>query len=96
MPLVFARGLIGLGVAAALSAGFKALALSFPKRRLALANECMIMLGALGAVAATLPAELLVEWIGWRALFQFLAAVCAGCALTVFFVVPEAKSGRSS
>src|ERR1700730_16835662 len=38
VPLVFARALIGLGVAGALTAGFKALALWFPKRHLALAN----------------------------------------------------------
>ena len=57
VPLVFARGLIGPGVAAALTAGFKALALWFPKQRLALANGCMVMLGALGAVSATAPAE---------------------------------------
>jgi MFS family permease len=95
VPLVFARALIGVGVAAALTAGFKALALWFPKQRLALANGCVIMLGALGAVAATAPAELLVEWLGWRGLFELLATVCAGCALIIFFVVPEAKPARS-
>ena len=46
--LVLARVLIGLGVAAALPAGFKALVLWFPNERLPMANGCMIMLGALG------------------------------------------------
>src|SRR6202011_124256 len=91
VPLVLARALIGLGVSAALSSGFKALVLWFPKQRLALVNGCMIMLGALGAVTATAPAELLVGWMGWRGLFELLAAVAAGCALIVFFVVPDAE-----
>jgi hypothetical protein len=29
-----------------------------------------MMLGALGAVTATLPADLLLDWIGWRELFN--------------------------
>src|SRR6202011_955109 len=52
-PLVLARALVGLGVSAALTSGFKALVLWFPKQRLALVNGCMVMLGALGAVTAT-------------------------------------------
>ena len=51
----------------------------------------MIMLGALGAVTATAPAELLVASIGWRGLFELLAAVSAACALIVFFLVPDAE-----
>src|SRR6202047_3439092 len=80
VPLVFARGLIGLGVAAALTTGLKALALWFPKQRLALANGCMVMLGALGAVTATAPAELLLHWTGWRGMFVLLAAATAASA----------------
>ena len=53
VSLVLARALIGLGVSAALTSGFKALVLWFPKQRLALVNGCMVMLGALGAVTAT-------------------------------------------
>jgi MFS family permease len=54
--LLLGRALIGLGVAAALMAGLKALALWVPKERLALANGVYVMLGALGAVTATAPA----------------------------------------
>ena len=57
LTLVLARVLIGLGVAAALMAGLKAIILWFPKERVALANGYMIMMGALGAVTATAPAE---------------------------------------
>ena len=88
--LLAGRALIGLGVAAALTAGLKALVLWFPKDRLPLLNGLMVMLGALGAVTATSPAELLLAWMGWRELFGLFAAVTAGCAVMVYLVVPEA------
>jgi MFS family permease len=50
----------------------------------------MVMLGALGAVTATSPADLLLDLIGWRKLFGLFAAVTAGCAAMMYLVVPEA------
>ncbi len=97
--LLAGRALIGLGVAAALTAGLKALVLWFPRDRVPLLNGLMVMLGALGAVTATLPAELALTWIGWRELFGVFAAVTAGCAVMIYLVVPEAApvaSGAAS
>lgn len=88
--LLLGRALIGLGVASALTAGMQALVLWFPKERVPLLNGWMVMLGALGAVTATWPAELLLASIGWRELFGLLAALTAVCAIMVHFVVPEA------
>ena len=79
--LVIARAMIGLGVAAALMAGLKAIVLWFPRERVALINSYMIMLGTLGAVTATAPIEHLLDWVGWRGLFELLAAVTAACAM---------------
>jgi MFS family permease len=87
--LLAGRAFIGLGVAAALTAGLKALVLWFPGDRVPLLNGLMIMLGALGAVTATLPVELLLVSIGWRGLFELLAAAAAGIALMIYLVVPE-------
>ena len=87
--LLGGRALIGLGVAASLTAGLKALVLWFPSERIPLLNGLMIMLGALGALTATLPAEFLLVSVGWRALFELLAIVSAGCALVIYLVVPE-------
>ena len=87
--LLGGRALIGLGVAASLTAGLKALVLWFPSERIPLLNGLMIMLGALGALTATLPAEFLLISVGWRALFELLAIVSAGCALVIYLVVPE-------
>ncbi|RTL75039.1 MAG: MFS transporter [Bradyrhizobiaceae bacterium] len=87
--LVGGRALIGLGVAASLTAGLKALVLWFSSERIPLLNGLMTMLGALGAVAATLPAESLLVSVGWRGLFQLLAIGSAVCALIVYLVVPS-------
>ena len=87
--LALARALIGLGSAAALMAGLKAVALWFPRERLALANGVLVMLGALGAVTATLPAEALLQAADWRALFALLALVTAASAVLIALVVPR-------
>jgi MFS family permease len=87
--LLLGRALIGLGVAAALTAGIQALVLWFPKEKVPLLNGLMVMLGALGAVTATWPAEFLVASIGWRELFGVLAGLTAVCAIMVHFIVPE-------
>lgn len=89
LPLVVGRAMIGLGVAASLTAGLKAVVLWFPKERVALLNGCMIMLGALGAVTATTPAERLLGWIAWRGLFELLAMATALAAAIIYFTVPE-------
>ena len=78
--LMLGRALIGVGVATALMASLKAIVLWFPKDRIAFANGCVVMLGALGAVTATVPAEPLVHALGWRGLFAMLAIATAGVA----------------
>ena len=87
--LLVGRALVGLGVASAMTAGLKALVLWFPGDRVPLLNGLMVMLGALGAVTATLPADLLLDWIGWRELFGLLAALTAASAVLIYLIVPE-------
>ena len=87
--LVIGRGLLALGVALALMAGFKAIVVWFPPGRVVLANGWLVMLGALGAVSATAPAEVLVQIIGWRGLFAVLAGLSALVALLILIAVPD-------
>jgi len=95
--LVLGRALIGLGVAAAFTGGLKAIVLWFPKDRVAGMNGWMVMLGALGALSATSPAELLLDWSGgWRGLFAILAAATVASAAMIWVVVPEAPSAKPS
>src|SRR5215468_5731583 len=51
------------------------------------------MLGALGAVTATAPAEFVVQSVGWRGLFAILAGLSALAALLLLFTVPERQGG---
>lgn len=90
--LLVGRALIGLGVAASLIAGLKAIEMWFPKERLALINGCFITIGTLGVVAATAPSELLLHFVGWRTLFALLAVLCVLCAGLIFTLLPESAT----
>ncbi|MCA1358750.1 MFS transporter [Bradyrhizobium sp. IC3069] len=89
LSLLIARAMIGLGVAAALTAGLKSIIIWFPRERVALLNGYMVMLGSLGAVTATVPVEHLLAWMGWRQLFETLAAATGATAILIYVVVPE-------
>ncbi|SCB45560.1 Predicted arabinose efflux permease, MFS family [Bradyrhizobium shewense] len=89
LSLLIARAMIGLGVAGALTAGLKSIILWFPRERVALLNGYMVMLGSLGAVTATAPVEHLLAWMGWRQLFEILAAATGATAILIYVVVPE-------
>jgi predicted MFS family arabinose efflux permease len=92
--LLVGRAMIGLGVAASLMAGLKAIVVWFPRDRVAFVNGGMIMLGSLGAVTATAPTDWLLNWIGWRSLFEVLTIGTLATAGLVYFAVP--KSDGSS
>jgi MFS family permease len=96
LSLLIARAMIGLGVAAALTAGLKSIILWFPRERVALLNGYMVMLGSLGAVTATAPVEHLLAWVGWRQLFEILAAATGATALLIYVVVPERRDVPST
>lgn len=95
--LLIGRAMIGLGVAASLMAGLKAIVTWFPKDRTAFVNGAMIMLGSLGAVTATAPTDWLMNWIGWRSLFEVLTVATLVTAGLIYFVVPErSQSSKNS
>jgi MFS family permease len=94
--LLIGRALIGIGVALALMAGFKAIVLWFPAERLALVNGAFVMLGALGAVTASAPAEAIMTTVGWRGLFAVLGLLSAAAALLVVAVVPDCRLSSAS
>jgi MFS family permease len=91
--LLIGRAMIGLGVAASLMAGLKAIVVWFPRDRVAFVNGGMIMLGSLGAVTATAPTDWLLNWIGWRSLFEVLTIATLLVAGLVYFAVPDYRGG---
>ncbi len=93
--LTLARALIGLGFAGGLMSGFKAIVLWIPEPRRALANAGVMSFGALGVLVATVPAELAVEAVGWRAVFVLLGAITLAVAALILAVVPaRGAAGR--
>ncbi len=87
--LTLGRALIGLGFAGGLMAGFKAVVLWVPEPRRALANSCILTFGGIGIIISTLPAELAVQWAGWRSVFIGLTGATAAVALLILLIVPE-------
>ena len=87
--LTVARGILGLGLSGCLMSAFKANAIWLPMSRVALGNSTMMAMGGLGVVAATSPADWLAQLIGWRSMFDLLAAATVGVALLIFFCVPK-------
>jgi len=91
LQLWLARALIGLGVAGALMAAFKAITQWFPEGRWPLVNGCFLAMGGLGAMSATAPVELLLQITDWRGIFAGLAAATLLVALAILTVVPERR-----
>ena len=56
---------------------------------MALVNGWFVMLGALGAVTATAPAEIVVQVVDWRGQFALLGGLSAVAALQVLLLVPD-------
>src|SRR5258705_2965004 len=84
-----ARALIGLGVSGCLMASFTAFVLWYPADRLSTMNGITFSAGALGAIAATVPLELLLRVLHWREAFLLLAAATVLASLLLWFWVPE-------
>ena len=91
--LTVARGILGLGLCGCLMSCFKANAMWLPMPRVALGNATAMAVGALGVVTATRPADWLAQLIGWRPMFDLLAAATVGVALLIFFCVPKEQPG---
>jgi MFS family permease len=87
--LACARGLIGLGFAGGLIAAYKQIADWFPKERLPLVNGLFLGVGSLGAVVATVPAQALVDWLGWRGMMIVGATATVLAASLLLLVAPE-------
>jgi MFS family permease len=94
--LLLGRALIGLGVAVCLMSSMTAFVIWFPRERTATLFGWMLMVGALGALSATKPVEMLLRVVDWRALFQLLSALAVCASLLLFFAAPEKPLARKS
>lgn len=86
--LLLARVLIGVGVSACLMApltGYRRWLLLEKQQR---ANSWMLMTGAFGMLASTLPVQWLLPVMGWRWMFVFLALLIALSMALMAWQVP--------
>ncbi len=88
---IAARALIGLGVSGCLMASFTAFVLWYPADRLSTMNGITFAAGALGAITATVPLELLLRVMHWREVFLVLVAATVLVSLVLWFWVPERR-----
>jgi MFS family permease len=93
LELTLARAMIGLGVSGCLMASFSAFALWYPVERLATMNGIAFASGMLGAVAVTVPLEVVLRTLHWREVFYGIVALTVAVSLLLYFVVPE-KAAR--
>jgi predicted MFS family arabinose efflux permease len=86
---IAARAVIGLGVSACLMASFTAYVLWYPPEKLAMMNAITFSAGAVGAMVATVPLELLLRVMPWRQVFMLFAACTVAVSLLLWLWVPE-------
>jgi len=92
--LTLARALIGLGVSGCLMSSFSAFALWYPPGRLATMNGIAFASGMLGAIAVTVPLEIVLRVLHWREVFHGIVALTVVVSLVLYFVVPEKPAAR--
>lgn len=97
-PLMLAAGRVvtGLGIAAGLIAMLKVNAQWYPKDRVAAVTGLGVFVGALGSLAATLPAAMLVPLLGWRGIFALLGLMALGSAAWIWLSVPARGPGPAA
>lgn len=89
LGLSIGRICIGLGVASCLMAPYSYYRRVFAPQKQAQLAMWMLIAGTSGALAATQPALMLAEWLGWRDIFVLTAALLALSALAIFVLVPD-------
>ncbi|HDI58886.1 MAG TPA: MFS transporter [Desulfobacteraceae bacterium] len=91
--LALARALLGVGMACNLMGTLKLISEWFGPVRFATLSALVISVGTVGNLAATTPLVLLVQAVGWRGGFYFLAALTLLLALVFFAVVRDRPEG---
>jgi len=91
---IAARALIGLGVSACLMASLTAFVLWYPPERISSMNGIAFSAGAVGAMAVTVPLELLLRTWGWREAFLLIVAANLAVSLMLWLWVPERRATR--
>lgn len=93
--LLLGRVLCGVGVSACLMAPLTGYRRWYAPANQMRANSWMLMVGALGMLASTLPVQWLVPVVGWRPLFLALAVGVVLAMLLILWLLPAWHVGAS-
>jgi MFS family permease len=91
--LAAGRCVAGIGVAAGLMAMLKANTQWYPKERVAAVTGAGLFFASMGGLAATMPVQWALPFMGWRGVFAVLAALAVMVSAWVWFSVPNAPPG---
>lgn len=91
---IAARALIGLGVSACLMSALTAFVLWYPPDRISTMTGVAFASGAVGAIAVTVPLEVLLRAWGWREAFLVIVAANLAVSLVLWLWVPERRATR--
>jgi len=86
--LWISRALIGIGVSAALMASLRAFRFWYAPGRQQQLTAWMLVAGALGALATTVPVQMALPAIGWRGVFAVAALLLVATSAAIFFLLP--------
>lgn len=87
--LIAGRVLLGVGLAASLTAGYKAIAEVFPGRQVPLFNGLLASVGSFGVVVVGTPLDLLLHVLDWRAIMGLLGGAALLLTGLLWLLVPE-------
>jgi len=92
------RALIGAGVAGALMSALKGYRFWYAPQRQYQLTAWMLVAGTAGALSVTVPAQLLLQAIGWRGLFWAAAALLLASSAALWTMLPrdEEQAARAS
>jgi predicted MFS family arabinose efflux permease len=93
---IAARALIGVGVSVALMSSLTAFVLWYPADRLSTMNAVAFSAGMVGAMAVTVPLELLLRVWPWRQAFMLIVAATVAVSLVLWLWVPERSTRARS
>jgi len=84
---IFARLLMGVGMAAILMGTFKVFTLMFPARMFSTLAGVFISVGTIGNMLGTSPLAYFVESFGWRSVFFFTGTLTCVLGVVILFVL---------
>lgn len=91
--LMVGRVLLGIGLAASLTAGYKAIAEVFPAAQVPLFNGLLASVGSFGVVLVGTPLDTLLNVLDWRQVMVVLAAIALVLTVLLWVMVPEPPRG---